>query len=740
MEKLFNSTNDIILHNPAPFNEKIAKNDKSWILIPAIAYKVLIPESKERELNLFQETILKLFKSGNKNIKFLEENLLLDEKLIKYIINELHESEYINDNNLVTPKGINALANDLAVDDKNYKNIVGYIFYDVIGHRFWDAFVPDEEYTIVENDGFGKEFRKFKYGNVGKPITVKAVIVKEETESEIIKIDNLQIYEVCIKHKNRLNNLSAINHNIKNCQFPKRIEKIKYLDEVFAVYLATYMYYPKDLTKQSKWQVCHPFYGGTSNNLRLELDKLKESKSNKNLKICINDLVCTSLNITADERKNLSNEDDKRLYKELEKMLSPNIINYPSLITILLNINRNFEKIEKMKANRGKRYDEIQEKLGENVVLAQESLETALKILASQYEYYYNDKLISNNKYENSKKLSLLSKKCGFKEQFSNTFKKMFALGKKSIEYALTNTEMKGLVALNLLISDSVSEHPFFNLAKLVPGSIDFFNDLLIRRNENNHNYSIEDNERDIKIIYLKVLYVISLILKDLTFNYDGKLTFYTFKECDEKEIQYTDIKVRMQAEHEVENEIGSVIRDYPDIKKLLISSKIRLIKRKGMCIVDFCKVFESLLNFISYIVLEKKAKNNVPIKPKENVEYIEKNIKKFRLNFKSEQLPNSFKMVSTNKIRNGFEKFEKGTLGSKTYTILYSAIENDSKLIKKIGCENPELINLIAKIADIRQHHGSSIEFNDEFNEIYIQIAKSVKLILENLLNKELH
>ena len=485
MAKLFNNTNDIILHNPAPFNEKISKDDKSWILIPAIAYKVLIPEAKERKLNLFQETILKLFKSGNKNINFLEDNLLLDRKLIEYIINELHVSGYIDDNNLVTQEGTNVLADE----DEDYKNIVGYIFYDVISNKFWDAFVPDEDYKILENDGFGQEFRRFKYGDLGKPIRGKAVVVKEETEAEIREIDSLEIHEVCIKHKIRLSNMTKANYNMKNYTFPKRIEKIKYLDEATPVYLATYMYYPKDLTKQSKWQVCHPFYGGTSNNLRLELDKLKETPQNENLKKCIDDLVFTSLNVTADERKNLRNEDDKRFYEALEKILSKNIENYSSLTSILLEMNRNFEKIEKMKVNRGKRYDEIQEKLGENVVLAQESLEVALKILAGQYEGYYNDKLLSNNIYENSKKLGLLAKRCGFKEQFPDIFQKFFKLKKGNIKYAIENAEMKALVALNLLISDGVNEHSFFNLAKQVPGTIDFLSDLLIRRNENNHNY-----------------------------------------------------------------------------------------------------------------------------------------------------------------------------------------------------------------------------------------------------------
>lgn len=736
MAKLFNNTNDIILHNPAPFNEKISKDDKSWILIPAIAYKVLIPEAKERKLNLFQETILKLFKSGNKNINFLEDNLLLDRKLIEYIINEFHVSGYIDDNNLVTQKGTNVLADE----DEDYKNIVGYIFYDVVSNKFWDAFVPDEDYKILENDGFGQEFRRFKYGDLGKPIKGKAVVVKEETEAEIREIDSLEIHEVCIKHKIRLSNMTKSNYNMKNYTFPKRIEKIKYLDEATPIYLATYMYYPKDLTKQSKWQVCHPFYGGTSNNLRLELDKLKETPQNENLKKCIDDLVFTSLNVTADERKNLRNEDDKRFYEALEKRLSKNIENYSSLTSILLEMNRNFEKIEKMKVNRGKRYDEIQEKLGENVVLAQESLEVALKILAGQYEGYYNDKLLSNNIYENSKKLGLLAKRCGFKEQFPDIFQKFFKLKKGNIKYALENAEMKALVALNLLISDGVNEHSFFNLAKQVPEAIDFLSDLLIRRNENNHNYSIEDNERDIKVIYLKVLYIISLLFEDLTFRYDGKISFYTFEECEEKEIQHIDMKVRMQADHEVESDIGKVIRDYPDIKKLLMNGKIRLIKRKGMCIVDFCKVFESLLNVIADRMLDKKAKDRVPFKPQESVAYIEKNIKKLGFNFNSAELPDSFKRVPTNKIKNGFESFEMGTLGSKTYTTLYSAIENDSELIEKIGYESPELINIIARIADIRHHHGSSIEFSDEFIEIYTEIAKAVKVILKNLSNKKLH
>lgn len=734
MVQLFNNSTDIILHEPAPFNEKIPISERRWILIPSIAYKVLIPEYKERKLNVFEETILKLFKSGNKDIKFLEDNLLINRKLIEYIINKLYKEKYIDKNNLVTEEGRNVLL------DKNedYKYIIGYIFFDVITNKFWDAFIPDVDYRIVENDGFGENFRRFKYGDLGNPTKVKATVVKSKNKVEIKNIDTLEIYEVCIKHKIRLSSINNINGN-KNYILPKRIEKIRYLGEANPVYLATYMYYSKDLIKQSKWQVCYPFYGGTAINLRLELDKLKEMSENKGLREYIDDLVSTSLNVSCNQLEGFINEDEKNIYENLKKILSSNINNYPKVSKILLDINKNFQIVDRIKVNRGKRYDEIQEKLGENVVLAQEALEAALKVLATQYEGYYNDKVISYNRNDNIDMLSSLARQCGFEELFPNTFKKMFNLGKRKIESALISNEFKSLIALNLFIAQSVNEHSFFNLGKYVPGAIDFFYDLLNRRNENNHKYSVEDNERDIKVIYLRVVYIISLLFDDLTFNYKGKISFYEFDECDEKEVEHVDIKIKMQAEHDVEKDVGQEVRKYCDVKKLLISSKIKLIKGKGMCIVDFCKVFESLLNTIAERMLEKKAKNKVQVKCDENVDYIEKNIKKLGFNFKSEKLPKSFKRVSTNRIKNNFESFERGTLGSKIYTILYSAIENDSELIKQIGYEDPDLINLIAKITQIRQHYGSGIEFQDEFNDIYKKVAKSVNIILKNLANKEL-
>ena len=94
-------SNLTLCQNPSPFDGKISEANKKWILLPAKTYKVLVPYPKDKELNFFQETILSLFKSGNKTVDYLSKKLLLKSELIEFIIKELEEKNVfiVNNNN-----------------------------------------------------------------------------------------------------------------------------------------------------------------------------------------------------------------------------------------------------------------------------------------------------------------------------------------------------------------------------------------------------------------------------------------------------------------------------------------------------------------------------------------------------------------------------------------------------------------------------------------------------------------
>ena len=67
MGQLFNSNTQVVHYEPSA--GKYVKTNK-WLLWPVIAYRVMIPYPTPKDLNLFQETILRLFELGinDKNV------------------------------------------------------------------------------------------------------------------------------------------------------------------------------------------------------------------------------------------------------------------------------------------------------------------------------------------------------------------------------------------------------------------------------------------------------------------------------------------------------------------------------------------------------------------------------------------------------------------------------------------------------------------------------------------------
>lgn len=124
----FDSRTPIIYQNPCVKGVKISNDKKLWLLLPMIAYKVLVPYPKDKELNIFQETILKLFLSGNKSDEYIAEKLLLDKKLVNFIKEQLIESNLLTKEGLVTNKGKKLLDDT----EGEYDLKIGYVFYDLV--------------------------------------------------------------------------------------------------------------------------------------------------------------------------------------------------------------------------------------------------------------------------------------------------------------------------------------------------------------------------------------------------------------------------------------------------------------------------------------------------------------------------------------------------------------------------------------------------------------------------------
>lgn len=731
----FDSRTPIIYQNPYVKGVKISNDKKLWLLLPMIAYKVLVPYPKDKELNIFQETILKLFLSGNKSDEYIAEKLLLDKKLVNFIKEQLIESNLLTKEGLVTNKG-KKLLDDTEGD---YDLKIGYVFYDLVNKNYNDTFVFDTELGFV-NSRFGENTRKFDYGSVGKPREAKAYVVKTSVVDYNTVPNNVDILNVCIRHNRRMTSLSRGGYYSSNDQerLPKNLEKVKFLGDILPVYVATYIYLPDDLQNRSYWQICHPFFGGTSIRLRENIEIISHNTENKHIKDELNRLIQDSLRVDIKEINLANKKNDKESSEFIINILSNNILEYPEIFNKLIRVKNILNQIQISNKNKGKNHEDIQKKLGDCLIYMHESIEETLYRLKCNYSDYFNDKVITNDMSKNSEILSLIAKEQGFEDN-SNIFRIIFNLKKGNIKFAATgeNKELKSILAVNLLIAKEFNDHPFKILGQRVPAAIRFLYDLLNRRNINKHTVYENDDIIQVENTFLRVLYILSILFENLHFNYNENVTFYR------EGFNSTDIesKLRIASEAIVEGELGLIIRDYDVINKTLIEAHIAMKSYNQDFIVHCSKCLENLFLLIDRSVININAKNIIPTSINEHLNYLQQELKNsdYSFNFNINDLDSSFTNVDPRKIKNTFTKLDQGVLSTRIYVMLYSGIVSYNKIIDEISKETPDIL-LLSDLINKNRGHGDTWTFNlDEAENIFFKLINNIKIILPILKNNKI-
>ncbi|GAE27526.1 hypothetical protein JCM9140_3678 [Halalkalibacter wakoensis JCM 9140] len=695
-----------------------------------IAYKVLVPYPEDKALNLFQETILKLYQSGRKTAEYISNKLLIHEELVSFIIKELIERQLLTTEGLLTESG-QAILSEL---QEPYNMKTGYIFYDVINKSYWDTFIFDEEFQYV-SCGHGHDKRRFEYGDVGNPRKQLAVVIKSDLSEYPEDPTNIEILTVCIKHKRRMKTLEQGGYLPEGGinRLPKNLGKVKFLGEKFPVYTATFLFMPNDLNNKSFWQVCHPFKGGTSQMLRENLDQLKEASNQSFLKEEISDIVNEAFRVSQIEIDGLEDDKNKEASSFLKDVLSEQITSYPSVYKKLLDLYHVVKELNHLHAdsNRGKTYEEIQTKMREYIRTSHETLEDALLIVKQANDDYFNHRYLTKDAYKNGEILSVFAEQCGFKNHETNPLIQRFLSVKKgSVLYAGESKELSSLVAVHLLMAKEISEHPFWKLGEKIPQLLLFFSHLKTKRNKSSHSSGVEFHFKNEEMLFAKVMYVISMLLSNLDFHYEKDFTFQPSEE-DERSI---DQKLYYFAENEIYKKVGTVVQAFPQIQSLLVDVEYSKLKKKNSFLVEATRVMEELLTALGKKTVIEEARMHVQKKATDNLSYLRKPIQLLGFEFEIEQLPDSFINVNPNKIINSFRDFENSVLSAKLYAILFSVTMKETELIKELARDIPQFIQLAVKISDQRGHGNVTVteevrqEISQQLYEVVIKLLPIYK------------
>lgn len=680
-------------------------NDQNLFALPIkeILIDVYIDRKK---LNLYQEIILELYKCGCGNIKDIEEVLKLNnfhseksnnedrESLIKYIIKELTKLEYIKDND-ITEAGNNILEENL--DDEK---LLGNVFYNPFAKKYVNFLLINDLYKL---EGNGKNLykielieergkrEKINLGTPGKPDEIEVKFLdKRDLQKKSLDID--QFIEIIGKELRLLNNkVENLNTDIYSERQKKEFleEKIEDLKKIrkFTEKMERDAYVLISLSGENKIR--------TSFEPELSDYKLREELKKEPL---IAHLIEQNIDIE-NETSESENIETRIKYniKEQEIIKDSN-----NKLKELPNLVRNLSNLSGLKEDR--------DNYKRNIKLIYESFGEVLLYLLGDTNLIK----IKNKKME----LERILKNNNYSDNLINTYLKF----DERLSHIKDNKKLIDLISYLIITEERREDKKFQNYLKKNKNFLNFFKELIDKRNEFSHseeeNYDIIDLEENIEIEYYfesearKKLY--EFIEEIFNFKFKDSINFTTIDEDKENEIRKGSIKkINNKFSNviisEVRNELLEIDIYYEYYKKYkspvyksLFMNRVAILLEKNMKLVK-----KDLDRILEIEDIKKYCKKDDKLE-KIYLEEIEANF--LKTNTENEWINNEFNKIKdiyilVTKVEGASRNFSKGTLNNNAVALL--ALKNKNSILEKLINNCLGFFKLVFIVSNFRGHNA---------------------------------
>lgn len=134
----FDTTVPVLACRPtsAPLRAELTR----WVLWPALAWRVIVPQPKPRPFNPFQQAVLALCRAGVRGTGEMAERLCLPEDLVRFVALQLMEVGLLDEQGAPSVRAERLLDGDDDDDDDARPEAAGHVFVDALGGRLWPRF------------------------------------------------------------------------------------------------------------------------------------------------------------------------------------------------------------------------------------------------------------------------------------------------------------------------------------------------------------------------------------------------------------------------------------------------------------------------------------------------------------------------------------------------------------------------------------------------------------------------
>ena len=275
---VFNNATPVLNYGP---NCKPHKpRSQQYLLWPAYAYRVVAPERRHRQLNLFQKHVLGLCRSGVYKANSISDLLDIDMELAAFLLVELKQMGLLNDEFMPSENGLRVLDEESSGQDTM---MVGFVFQDPWSGKFWPRFVSQLAYIDVE---YQHQRAYLLLGTTGNPRRKRAfcwfprgdTLCYQPKPQDILKASRLHRRHAR-DYKRYMGKLDEIDsdNDIVSFEPESNLQQVALInEEPVPVMLTTFVYVPKSITEGISWQVCDPFGLGINRELRTVIEEQME--------------------------------------------------------------------------------------------------------------------------------------------------------------------------------------------------------------------------------------------------------------------------------------------------------------------------------------------------------------------------------------------------------------------------------------------------------------------------------
>jgi hypothetical protein len=301
-------------------NHRLRWSARRFVLWPALMYRVVAPEVRERKLNVLQKAVLGMCRAGMTNVQRVGERLHIHADLAALIYLELQERGLLGLNGLPTENG-RELWEDETLDTRGM--VTGHVFQDPWSGDLWPRFVEKLDYVELQRNPQG--FPDLVLGTTGKPRRERAFMVVPGDLAIPPAPSAADILRAAGRHRSALRRSNSYESADEDDTFAHAgrvaLQRVSLVDDQpTPVFVTSFMYLPEVGDLAGEWHACDPFGLGDSPMLRRALER--EMRSSSGLRSVLEGMIGRSLDEQIQDQKRWAGEIRAMAIHNVEKALS----------------------------------------------------------------------------------------------------------------------------------------------------------------------------------------------------------------------------------------------------------------------------------------------------------------------------------------------------------------------------------------------------------------------------------